>query len=258
MRVEKRTIKMTTATTKRQPAPAAQLKPTPTTAHAVAVVPAQRPTVPATVPPDNRTPAQRYVDALAPSTIAGRLLKFGKDGQFTILDDGAPVDPTADFIALCDETLIGWVKFPDDGGPPERRQGLLYHGFAMPDREDLGDLDQHAWPIGLSGAPTDPWLHQVNLVLQHRATAELFTFATTSPTGRRAVGDLLKHFERLVRSGSKEVPLVKLRPGGFNHRDARIGWVATPNFVIVGSAPRDSAAEPEPTTGDVLDDELPF
>src|SRR5215207_7701365 len=100
-----------------------QPKPKPTQAgsQAVAVRPAPRPSL---LVPDNRTAAQRYVDALAPSSMAGRLIKFSKEGQFTTTDDGAVVDPRADFLALCDETMVGWIKFSGDGGPPERLQGL--------------------------------------------------------------------------------------------------------------------------------------
>jgi hypothetical protein len=208
--------------------------------------------------PDNRTAAQKYIDDLATSSIVGRLIKFSKDGQFFTVDDGEPVDPQADFIALADETLGGWIRFPADGGPPERVQGLIFQDFVLPKRETLGDTNESAWPAGISGAPTDPWQHQICLVLQRRDTAELFTFTTTSATGRRAVQHLLKHYERLTRTGSNEVPIVKLRPGGFNHRDPRVGWVPTPNFAIVGSAPRDSAAKPAPTTAEVLQDEIPF
>ena len=57
--------------------------------------------------------------------------------------------------------------------------GLLYDGFKMPKREELGDLDQADWPAGLSGAPEDPWKHHIYLVLQHADTAELYTFATS-------------------------------------------------------------------------------
>jgi hypothetical protein len=67
----------------------------------------------------------------------------------------------------------------------------------MPQRKMLGDLDEATWPSGLSGQPTDPWQHQMNLVLQDRATGELYTFSTSSMTGRRAIGNLLRHYDRL-------------------------------------------------------------
>jgi hypothetical protein len=104
---------------------------------------------------------------LAPRTIVGRLIKFSKDGAFVTADDGEPVDPQADFIALCGETLGGWIRFPADGGPPDRVQGLVFQDSVLPKRETLGDTDETAWPAGISGTPTDPWQHQICLVLQH-------------------------------------------------------------------------------------------
>jgi hypothetical protein len=228
----------------------------------------QAATVPATVTavstavatPDNRTPAQRYVDEIAPpGSIVGRLIKFSKEGRFVTSDDDAPVDENAEFIALCDETLVGWIKFHQDGEtPPDRVMGILYDNFVLPPREKLGDLDQAKWPIGLSGAPEDPWRHQICLVLQRAETRELFTFVTTSQTGRRAVGSLLRHFDRMKRTNANELPVVRLRAGGFNHRDARIGWVPTPMFAVVGRAPRDSAAKPDTRIAADLNDEVPF
>jgi hypothetical protein len=113
----------------------------------------------------------------------------------------------------------------------------------MPKRESLGDTDVTQWEPGLSGAPEDPWHHQVCLVLQNVATKELYTFASTSVTGRRAVGNLLKHYDRMQRTNAGEVPVVRLKSGGFNHRDDRIGWVPVPVFAVVGRALRNSAKQ---------------
>ena len=207
---------------------------------------------------DTRTEVQRYIDEIAPASISGRLIKFSKDGHFVTADDEEPIDENAEFIALCDETLVGWIKFYDDGEtPPDRVQGLVYDGFVMPKRESLGDMDATQWPEGLSGAPEDPWKHQVCLVLQHTQTRELYTFASTSQTGRRAVGNLLKHYNRMQRTNASEVPVVRLKNGGFNHRDDRIGWVPVPVFAVVGRAPRDAAAKPDTSVAADLNDEIP-
>jgi hypothetical protein len=213
----------------------------------------------ATAAADNRTPVQRYLDEIAPSGIVGRLIKFSKEGNFVTADDGETVSGDADFVALCDQTLIGWIRFHADGeAPPDRVQGLLYSGFVMPDRASLGDADPAQWPIGLSGQPADPWQHQVCIVLQNTKTNELYTFATTSQTGRRAVGHLLRHYDRMPRTNPGELPIVRLRPGGYQHRDDRIGWVATPTFDIVGRTPRDSAAKPDTSLAADMNDELPL
>jgi hypothetical protein len=229
-------------------------------ARKVAVtVPAKVASTPVAAPlPDTRTEVQKYIDEVAPANIVGRMVKFGKDGKFVTADDDEPIDESAEFVALCDETLIGWIRFHRDGEtPPDRVQGLLYDGFVMPPRETLGDMDQTQWVNGLSGKPEDPWKHQMCLVLQHTETRELFTYVTTSDTGRRAVGNLLRHYDRMRRSGTDEVPVVRLKVGGFNHRDDRIGWVPTPVFAVVGRAPRDSAATPDTSTAADLNDGIP-
>ena len=96
------------------------------------------------------------------------------------------------------------------------------------------------------------------LVLQQADTKELFTFVTSSMTGRRAVGNLLRHYDRLRRSNTSEVPVVRLRTGGFKHKDDRVGWVVTPVFVVFGKTPRDSAARPDTSTATILNDEIPL
>jgi hypothetical protein len=249
--------KMVTQTQKRKP-------PTPheiiaqqkaDAARALATRPAATP--PAVAAIDNRTPIERYVDEIAPSMIAGKLIKFSKEGKFVISETGDEISADDDFIALCNETLIGWIKFNDDGTPPDRAQGLLYDGFVMPSRASLGDLDEQQWPNGLNGQPADPWQHQVCLVLQSPATQELFTFATSSQTGRRAVGNLLRHYDRMHRTDSESYPVVRLKPSGFAHRDERVGWVHVPAFAVVGRTPRLSTAVPDTSVAADMNDEIP-
>ena len=156
-------------------------------AAAASSVPAKAVTVAsttvATPAPDTRTEAERYVDEIAPASIVGRMIKFSKDGQFVTADDDEPVDEAAEFIALCDEMLVGWIRFHRDGEtPPDRVQGLLYDGFKVPPRETLGDMDETQWEPGLAGKPEDPWKHQMCLVLQQTETRELLHF-------RHHVGD---------------------------------------------------------------------
>jgi hypothetical protein len=82
-------------------------------------------------------------------------------------------------------------------------------------------------------------------VLQHATTHELFTFTTTSTTGRRAVGEALKHYQRMQRTAPGELPIVRLSTGGFNHKDSRVGWVEVPKFIITGRTSKAGAAKPE-------------
>jgi hypothetical protein len=238
----------------RQKAATPPPRPAPQTAIAV------RPPAPQTAVaiPTNRTPVQAYLDEVAPSAFSGRLVKFNKDGKFAATDTGDVIDENLDFLAISDETQVGWIRFNGEGAPPDRIQGLLYEGFIMPARDTLGDTDQTRWELGLSGQPQDPWQHQMSIVLQETVSLEIFTFTTTSATGRRAIGNLLRHYERLRRADANLYPIVRLKPGGFQHKDPRVGWVAVPQFVVVGKAPKDTAVKPDSSTASDLNDSITF
>jgi hypothetical protein len=208
--------------------------------------------------PDTRTPVQKYLDDVAPASIVGRMVKFGKDGKFITADDGEVIADDVDFAALCDQTLVGWVKFNGEGEPPDRHMGLLYDGFHMPERDTLGDDDPTRWELGLDGRPQDPWQHHIYLVLQRGDTQELFSYVSSSVTGRRAIGNLLRHYDRMQRTHPDQYPVVKLKVGGFNHRDERVGWVSTPVLAVVGRVPKDSAAKPDSSPQADMSDEIPF
>jgi hypothetical protein len=205
--------------------------------------------------PDNRTAHEAYLDEIAPASIVGRMVKFSKDGKFITADDDEPISEESDFIALCDQTLIGYIKFNGEGQPPSKEMGLLYDGYIMPRRENLGDNDQAQWEIGLDGKPADPWQHHVYVVLQNVGSSELFTFVTSSRTGRRAVGNLLRHYDRMSKTHPGHYPLIRLKVGGFQHRDDRVGWVPTPVLAVIGRVPGENAAKPPPAD---FNDEIPF
>lgn len=216
-------------------------------------------------PPDNRGTIEQYLDLVAPSSIVGRMIKFDKNGQFVTSDDGQPIPEDDEFIALVDQILVGRIKFVEDG-PPVRvspitgrpTMGLLYGGFIPPTDDELDERDEAKWEVGLDGKPSDPWRHQHYLVLQHTDSGALYTFVTSSQTGRRAVGNLVRHFERMKTAKPGEFPVVKLRPGGFMHKDERVGFVPTPTFVVVGRAPQDSAVRPDTSLAGDMNDQLPF
>jgi hypothetical protein len=219
----------------------------------------------AVAPPDNRSMIEQYLDLVAPSSIVGRMVKFDKNGQFVTNDDGQQIPEGDEFIALVDQVLVGRIKFVEDG-PPVRvspitgrpTMGLLYSGFAPPTDDELDERDEALWEIGLDGKPSDPWRHQNYLVLQHTDSAAMYTFVTSSPTGRRAVGNLIRHFERMKKAKPGEFPVVKLRPGGFMHKDERVGFVPVPTFVVVGRAPADSAVKPDTSLGGDMNDSIGF
>ena len=222
------------------------------------IVPAAKPALPAEVPPDNRTPAQKYLDEFVPVSLVGRAIRGTKEYVFATPDDGEPVPDNVDFVALCDQTMVGYIRFNGENNPPDYMMGPLYDGFVMPDRNTLGDLDPSKWELGLDGKPQDPLRHFNYLVLQRGDNGELFTYTAGSVTGRRAVGNLLRHYNRTQKSHPEMYPVVRLKEGGFNHRDERVGWVRVPVFAVVGRHPKDDAAKPDSSLRADTQDAVPF
>ena len=249
-----------TAGAKRQPPTPAQIQAEQTRVleadKARAAAPANIPAIVKQQPPGSPAEAHaRYLEEIAPASIAGRLLKFAKEGIWRLVDDETEIGEDIDLIALCNETVVGWIKFNGPGNPPSRTMGLLYDGYVMPPRESLGDLDEAQWEIGLDGQPADPWVHTIYLVLQRLDNSELVTFAAMSKTARRAVGVLLRHYDRMQRTHPGFLPLVRLKVGGYQHRDTRVGWVKTPVIAAVGQVPGENAVKPPPAD---FADEIPW
>jgi hypothetical protein len=197
-----------------------------------------------------------YLDTVAPAGLVGREIQF-KEGEYITRDDGQKISEEQVFIAAVDQVLVGLIKFNGKGEKPNVHMAAIYDGQTPPARETLGDLDESQWQVGLSGKPEDPWSPQNYLPLQDGETGEWFTFVTRTVTGIRAVGNLLRHYERLRRTHPDMYPLVNLKTGGFNHRDDRIGWVSTPALAVVGKHPKGSTAKPDASASADLDDEIP-
>jgi hypothetical protein len=88
--------------------------------------------VPAEMPPDNRSAVERYLDDVAPASMVGRQIRVIKDAMFVTPDDGATIPDNVDFVALCDQTMVGRIRFNGEGNPPDYRMGLLYDNFTPP------------------------------------------------------------------------------------------------------------------------------
>ena len=199
-------------------------------------------------------PARGILDEVAPSGIAGRLIKFTKDGDYVTSDDEQVVPADAEFILLADDTSVGWMKFNGAGEAPEKVMGLLFDGFEMPPRESLGDLD----PKAVGARAGQPAAGPVDCI-SRTSSCRTPRRRSCSPSRRRRrpggarSDNLLRHYERMQRTRPDELPVIRLGKGGFKHKDSRVGWVDTPVFVVVGRAPRDSAAKPDTSIGAFLE-----
>jgi hypothetical protein len=148
-----------------------------------------------------------WSDAAAENTervIKGTLLKFA-DGNWSRGKEGTKVELGARLVAF--DTAAAWVKW-FDGKPLEYR--LRQPGHRLPEREELGDLDEGRWDMGPDGKPKDPWQNTRFVYLIHPVSGEEFTFSTSSWGGRCAVSDLAEEIQRTREGRPGVVPLVEL------------------------------------------------
>jgi hypothetical protein len=190
--------------------------------------------------------------------MSGTFFKFAKDGVFRKTADDEEVPEDTELVVVYDQIQVGWIKFNGKGNEPDRIMGPVFDGFMPPPRESLGNTDESQWEEGLNGKPADPYQHQVLIPLLNPKTDELLIFNTTSVTGRREAGNLIRHCERMRKKEPDVYPVIRLKVGGYNHRDERVGWVKTPKFAVVGSAPKDNTAAATAAIDKDLDDEVPF
>ena len=53
-------------------------------------------------------------------------------------------------------------------------------------------------------------------------------------------------------------PVIRLKKGGYDHKDPRVGWVNTPVFAVVGRHAKDDTAKPDTSLGAQMDDQIDF
>jgi hypothetical protein len=188
----------------------------------------------------------------------GVFIKFAKDGVYRRQADDAQMPTGTEVAVVYEEIRVGWIKFLEKGQQPERKMGPVFGGFVPPGREELGDLDEVQWEIGLSGKPADPWQFQVLVPMHDTKNGEMYIFGTTSITGRRECDKLISACARMQNSEPDFYPVVKLDVSGFEHRDSRIGWVRTPCFTRIGKAPKSNTSAAQTALADSMSDAIPF
>lgn len=96
--------------------------------------------------------------------------------------------------------------------------------------------------------------------MQDVGSSQLFTFVTSSVSGRIAVRQqLLDHYRRLQHVAPGEYPIAKLKVAKFiSKKNPRLGPIPKPLFQIIGHCPQGSAVRPEHTAIETdLNDEIP-
>jgi RecA-family ATPase len=115
----------------------------------------------------------------------GVFIKFAKDGVYRKQADDAQIPTGTEVAIVYDEIRVGWIKFLEKGQQPERKMGPVFSGFVPSGREELGDLDEAQWEIGLSGKPTDPWQFQVLVPMHDTKNGEMYIFGNRAAEERQ-------------------------------------------------------------------------
>jgi len=166
--------------------------------------------------------------------LRGTLLKFA-DSNWTRGKEAEPVKRGTQLVAI--GTAAAWARW-QNGKPVEYR--MREPGTKMPEREELGDLDQAQWELGPDGkTKRDPWQNTRFVYLVDPDTAEAFTFSTSSWGGREAVINLGDAIARMRMAHPNAMPIVALEAAPMITRYGRkskptfkiIGWKATGNGV---------------------------
>jgi hypothetical protein len=97
-------------------------------------------------------------------------------------------------------------------------------GRNLPERDELGDLDQDAWEAGPSGQKRDPWQLTKLLYLADEATAELLTYSTATWGGRTAIADLADQIGLMRTTHPRATPVVELQNRPVMTRFGRKTW----------------------------------
>jgi hypothetical protein len=197
----------------------------------------------------------------AERVIRGALLKF-TDWNWTKGKEAIKVEDGTSLVAI--DTAAGWVKWAG-GKPVEYR--MRQPGRRLPERDEVGDLDQRYWEAGSDGRLRDPWQSTRFLYLVDPLSAEAYTFSTSSLGGRGAISDLAEQIERVRFARPGAVPVVELHAAPMQTKHGR---KSRPFFKVVDwrgggdTAVSESAASPmienkdSTATERVFDDEIPF
>ena len=155
--------------------------------------------------------------------IAGRILKFS-EGRYRL--DKEDFNPGSTELVATGMFTV-WVRW-QDRKPIEHK--VTPDGGCHPDREELGDLDEERWELGLNGEPNDPWKDTRYLRFIDRKNGAEYTFITDALGGLRAVADLKGQIANIRSAHPGARAVVQL---GSTSWKTRFGMKLRPQFHVV-------------------------
>src|SRR5262245_29845775 len=169
--------------------------------------------------PEDDNPFVQFGKPASRRNIASKLMKFSK-GEYLVEDEEIPLG--SKFVAVMDELHVGWVKWVDQR-VEDQVMGRVVDGFRVPQREQLGDLDEAEWGLDPSGRPRDPWQKTYYVVLKDLGksiTADMefcYTLPLNSDGGRQAVENLCMVYGKAMRQRPGEWPVVEVAVSSYQH-----------------------------------------
>jgi hypothetical protein len=178
---------------------------------------------------------EAYGNSMTRMTFPGDLLTFSKFGDFNAGRDKDEVPLGTRVVVHVPTMLIGYVRW-EDNKPIDYQMGLLHEGFVPPKRDELGYLDKSQWETYEDGGAKDPWQFSNQVVMTSVEDDDIvYTFTTSSKTGRSALGMVVKAYGHHIRQAPDEYPAVELQRDSYH--DRRFGEVRIPVFEIFGWVP---------------------
>jgi len=143
------------------------------------------------------------------------------------------------------------------GGKPSHK--VTHNGQLHPYREDLGDLDQTEWEIGIGGLPSDPHKDTRHVYLVNLRSGKTYTLVGDTIGMRQAVGELKDAIAIVRQAKPHALPVVQLATSTMK---TRYGLRPRPSFEIIDcgtpAAPAQAPQQIEHAASDELNDQIPW
>jgi hypothetical protein len=165
-----------------------------------------------------RNAYQQFADEVKQSGIEGSLLRFTKTGDWVSGQEQEELPEGTELIMGLNTLKRGWQKW-EDQKPVDARMGLVSEGFRPPSRDELGDNDETEWEE-YDGEARDPWQDTMQCLLLDPKTGEVFTFVTSSKSGKTALGEVAAVYGDRMQDGEdpNAMPIIKLASSFYKHK----------------------------------------
>jgi hypothetical protein len=157
--------------------------------------------------------------------IKGILTKFSDSvyrASKTEVVQQAPDGPAFVVVGI----VTAWVTWKS--GKPSHK--VTHNGQIHPYREDLGDLDQSEWEIGIGGLPSDPHRDTRYVYLVNLRSGKTYTLVGDTIGMRQAVGELKDAIAIVRQARPGALPVVQLATTTMK---TKYGMRPRPSFEII-------------------------